>query len=110
MTTKKSRQKKHQLHEAGEVALEAAQARSAGTNFQWFFGRVSGLGHHEVAGGRSVSIVWEGGGVTSRQGDISDEQWEIFKLAFTTMGRIAILSDMAGEDAMHDYRFIEAVR
>lgn len=110
MVTKKSKQKKHQLYESGGDALEAAQARIAGTNFKWHFGRVSGLGHHEVAAARSVTIVWEGGGVTSRQGDISDDQWEILKLAFTTMGRIAILSDMPSDDALHDFRFLEVVR
>jgi hypothetical protein len=110
MTSENSKQTKHQLHETGEDALGAAQAKIAGSNFQWLYGRVSGLGYHEIAGGRSVSIVWEGGGVTSRQGDISDEQWEIFKLAFSTTGRIAVLSDMVGDEAKHDYRFIEAVR
>lgn len=48
--------------------------------------------------------------MTSKQGDISDEQWEIFKLAFMTTGRVAILSDLSGEEAMYDYRFLEAVR
>jgi hypothetical protein len=57
-----------------------------------------------------VSIVWEEGGVTSQQGEIGEEQWEIFKLAFMTTGRIALLSDQAGEEWMYDYRFLEAVR
>jgi len=48
--------------------------------------------------------------VTSQQGDISDEQWEIFKLAFTTTGRVAILSDKEGEGWIYDYRILEAVR
>lgn len=50
------------------------------------------------------------GGVTSQQGGISDEQWDVFKLAFLTTGRIAVLSDQAGEGWMYDYRFLEAVR
>jgi hypothetical protein len=40
----------------------------------------------------------------------ADEQWDIFKLAFLTTGRIAILSDQEGEQWMYDYRFLEAVR
>jgi hypothetical protein len=110
MAKQKSTKAKHQLHEAGGEALDAAQAKKAGTKFEWHYGRVTRLGHFEVAGGRSVSIVWEGGGVTSQQGDISDAQWEIFKLAFTTTGRVAVLSDLSGEEALYDYRLLEAVR
>ena len=54
--------------------------------------------------------MWEEGGVTSQQGDLSDEQWEIFRLAFLSTGRIAVLSDQEGEGWMYDYRFLEAVR
>jgi hypothetical protein len=68
------------------------------------------LGHFEIVGGREVTIIWEEGGVSSQQGDITDEQWEIFKLAFLSTGRIAVLSDQQGEDWMSDYRFLEAVR
>ncbi len=63
-----------------------------------------------MAGGKGVSIVWEEGGVTSQQGNITDEQWEIFRLAFLTTGRIAVLSDLEGDGWMYDYRFLEAVR
>ena len=48
--------------------------------------------------------------MTSQQGDIGEEQWDIFKLAFMTTGRIAVLSDQEGEGWMYDYRFLEAVR
>jgi hypothetical protein len=51
-----------------------------------------------------------GGGVTSQQGNIADEEWEILKLAFMTTGRIAILSDESGEGWTSDFRFLEAVR
>ena len=44
------------------------------------------------------------------QGEITDEQWEILKLAFVSTGRIAILSDQPEKDWMYDYRFLEAVR
>jgi hypothetical protein len=98
------------MHEVGSEALQAAQAKEAGAKFEWHYGRVTRLGHFEVAGGREVSIVWEEGGVTSQQGDISDDQWDIFKLAFQTTGRIAVLSDQDGENWMYDYRFLEAVR
>ncbi|QVL33978.1 hypothetical protein KIH39_08750 [Telmatocola sphagniphila] len=107
---KKSIATKHQLHEVGGEALNKAQARKAGANFEWHFGRISRLGYFEIAGGRSVSILWEEGGATSQQGNISDEQWEIFKLAFKTTGRIAIHSDEQEGMWMYDYRFLEAVR
>ncbi len=110
MAKKNSGALKRQLHESGGEALEAAQAKKAGNNFEWHFGRITSLGSYSVAGGRSVSIAWEGGGTTSQQGDISDDQWEIFKLAFATTGRIAILSGLQGEEALYDYRFLEAVR
>ncbi len=101
---------KRQIHESGEKALEVAQAKNAGSNFEWHFGKVNSLGYYEIAGGRSVTINWEGGGITSQQGNISDDQWEIFKLAFSTTGRIAILSDLPKEEVLYDYRFLEAVR
>ena len=110
MAKKSSGTVKRQFHETGGEALEAAQAKKAGNNFEWHFGRVTSLGSYSVAGGRSVSIAWEGGGATSQQGDITDDQWEIFKLAFTTTGRVAILSELRGEEALYDYRFLEAVR
>ena len=110
MAKKSSGRVKHQIHESGGEALEAAQAKNAGINFQWHFGRITSLGSYSVAGGRSVSIAWESGGATSQQGDITDDQWEIFKVAFTTTGRIAILSELQGEEAHYDYQFLEAVR
>ena len=110
MAKKSSGTVKRQIHESGGEALEVAQAKKAGNNFQWHFGRITSLGSYSVAGGRSVSIAWEGGGATSQQGDITDDQWEIFKVAFTTTGRIAILSELQGEEALYDYRFLEAVR
>ena len=101
---------KHQIHEAGGEALEAAQAKKAGAKFEWHFGRVTRLGHFAIPGGHGVTIVWEEGGVTSKQGEINAEQWEIFKLAFMTTGRVAILSDQEDEGWMYDYRYLEAVR
>lgn len=110
MAKQKSGQAKHQIQEAGGAALEAAQAKKAGAKFEWHFGRVTRLGHYEIAGGRAVTIIWDEGGVTSQQGNISDEQWEVFKLAFVTTGRVAILSDQQGDDWMYDYRILEAAR
>jgi hypothetical protein len=99
-----------QVHGAGAEAVEAAQAERAGAKFEWHFGRVTRMGSYDMAGGRGVTIVWEEGGVSSQQGDITDEQWEIFKLAFKTAGRIAVLSDRDDDAWMHDYRFLEAMR
>jgi len=111
MTKQKSSENEAQhFHQMGTEAVEKAQAKQAGAAFEWHLGRVTRLGHFEIAGGREVTIIWEEGGVSSQQGDITDEQWEIFKLAFMTTGRIAVLSDQSGEDWMRDYRFIEAVR
>jgi hypothetical protein len=98
-----------QIRRAGAGEVEAAQAEQAGSKFQWHFGRVTRLGTFEFAG-REVTVVWEEGGVTSQQSDITDEQWEILKLAFVTTGRIAVLSDREDESWMYDYRFLEAVR
>jgi hypothetical protein len=100
---------RHRIHRAGVEALEAAQAEQVGTEFQWHFGRVTRLGTFEVVG-REVTIGWEEGGTTTQQGDITDEQWEIFKLAFLSTGRIAVLSDKIDETWMYDYRFLEAIR
>ena len=93
----------------GADALETAQAEKAGADFHWHFGRVTRIGHYEVGGLKEVTIVWEEGGATSHH-DISDEQWEIFKVAFLSTGRIAILSEETGEGWMYDHRFLEAVR
>lgn len=108
--TKKSNKSSSQFREVSAEAMGAAQAKQAGNEFSWHYGRVTRMGHFEVAGGREVVIVWEEGGVTSQQGDITDEEWEIFRLAFMTTGRIAVLSDKLGQDWMYDYSFLEAVR
>ena len=100
----------HQVRETSAQAVGVTQAREAGASFQWHYGRVTRMGSFEMAGGREVVIVWEEGGVSSQQGDISDEEWEILKLAFMTTGRIAILSDEAGTGWTSDFRFLEAVR
>lgn len=99
-----------QIRGVSSEAVEAAQAKEAGSKFDWHYGRITRMGNFEVAGGREVVIVWEEGGVTSQQGKISDGQWEILKLAFTTTGRIAVLSDEHGDGWMYDYRFLEVVR
>jgi hypothetical protein len=106
---KQKSDKAQQTRGSGVEAVESAQAEKAGAEFEWHYGRITRLGHSEMAG-PGVTIVWEEGGVTSQQGDVSEEQWEIFKLAFVTTGRVAILSDQQGEVWMYDYRFVEAVR
>jgi len=107
---KSSVNEERQTHHSGTEALEVAQAKQAGAEFEWHLGRVTRMGHFEIAGGREVTVIWEEGGVSSQQGEITDDQWEIFKLAFLSTGRIAVLSDQQGEDWMRDYRFVEAVR
>ena len=98
------------LTRPGSDELGEAQAQRAGINFEWHFGRVTNMGVYEIANSRTVTILWEEGGVSNQQGEITDEQWEIFKLAFVSTGRIAILSDQPEKDWMYDYRFLEAVR
>src|SRR5512134_1555131 len=93
----------------GAEEIAAAQAQQAGSDFQWHFGRVTRLGSYEVAN-YTVTILWEEGGISSQQGDITAEQWEIFRLAFVGSGRVAILSDQDETHWMYDYRFLEAVR
>ena len=66
---------------AGADELGASRAAQAGADFTWHFGRVTSLGMIEIADSRTVTILWEEGGISSQQGDITDEQWEIFKLA-----------------------------
>ena len=44
MAKKSSGTAKNQIHESGGKALEAAQAKKAGNNFQWHFGRITSLG------------------------------------------------------------------
>ena len=100
----------HQQQSVGTSGVGAAQAQEAGTKFEWHFGWVSSLGYFEIPGGRAVTIVWDQGGVSSQQGNITDEQWEIFKLAFNCNGRISVLSDEPNGAWMYDYRFLEAVR
>ena len=70
------------LRQADAQAMEHAQARQAGTEFQWHYGRVTRLGTFDVAGEdtRAVTILWEEGGLIAQQGTITDAQWEIYKL------------------------------
>jgi len=95
---------------AGSDELEASRAAQAGIDFEWHFGRVTSLGTIAIADSRTVTILWDEGGISSQQGELTDEQWEILKLAFVSTGRIAILSDQPEKDWMYDYRFLEAVR
>ena len=81
-----------------------------GSPWRWHYGQVKGLGYFSTAGGREVVIMWDEGGSSRKQGGISDEQWEIFKMAFEGTGRIAVLSDKADYAWKFDYRFLEAQR
>ncbi|MDJ0705630.1 MAG: hypothetical protein QNJ46_20325 [Leptolyngbyaceae cyanobacterium MO_188.B28] len=78
--------------------------------WRWHYGNVTGLGFFSTAGGREVVIQWDEGGASRKQGGISDEQWEVFKLAFEGTGRIAVLSDEPDTGWKFDYRFLEAQR
>lgn len=102
------------IQRADSDAMETAQAERVGEDFRWHYGRVTRLGSYDVVSDandrRSVTIMWEAGGLSCQYGEISDDQWEIFKLAFMSTGMITVLSDRTGEDWMYDLRFLEAVR
>jgi hypothetical protein len=59
---------------AGTDELEASRAEQAGTDFEWHFGRVTSLGMIEIANSRSVTILWDEGGISSQQGDLTQER------------------------------------
>lgn len=107
---KKSAKESTQFREASAEGIGAALAKQAGSEFSWHYGRITRMGNFQIAGGREIVIAWEEGGVTSQQGQISDAEWEILKLAFLSTGRVAVLSDAPDEGWMYDYRFLEAVR
>ena len=94
-----------------ELKRKMIRANRLSPDAIWHYGMVIGLGFFSTAGGggREVLIQWED--ETSRQqGGLSDEDWEIFKLAFAGSGRIAILSDLPNPQWKFDYRFLEAQR
>lgn len=102
------------IQRADSNAMETAQAERVGQDFRWHYGRVTRLGSYDVISSandrRSVTIMWESGGLSCQYGEISDDQWEILKMAFMSTGMISVLSDQTGEDWMYDLRFLEAVR
>ncbi|HEY9785403.1 MAG TPA: hypothetical protein V6D17_08380 [Candidatus Obscuribacterales bacterium] len=95
-------------------AMEAAQAERIGPGFKWHYGRITRLGMYDLLSPaedrRSVTILWEEGGLSCQHGQINDEQWELLKLAFATTGMISVLSDLGDDLWMYDLRFVEAVR
>src|SRR3954451_21683851 len=107
--TRRAAAKGHQIQDPSAEGLGAAQATAAGEAFLWHFGRVSSLGSYQAGDGRGVTISWEEGGSTSRVGEFPEATWEVFKLAFTTAGRVAVLSAREGA-WWHDYRYVEAWR
>src|SRR5205823_9440698 len=88
---------------AGADELEASRAEQAGAEFEWHFGRVTSLGMMAITDSRTVTILWDEGGISSQQEAITDEQWELLKPAFLSTGRIALLSDQPAKDWMYDY-------
>jgi hypothetical protein len=94
------------LHQLNPETLKAANLAA----YLWHYGTVTGLGFFEIAGGREVVILWDEGGASRAQGGISDQQWEIFRLAFEGSGRIGVLSERQGIDWKFDYRYLEALR
>ena len=100
--------RRHQVRETSAEGVEATQAREAGANFDWHYGRVSRLGNFEIAAaGKSSSSGTKG--VSSQHGNIAT-RGDILKLAFMSTGRIAILSDESEENWRFGFRFLEAVR
>lgn len=95
-------------------AMEAAQAERIGPGFTWHYGRITRLGMYDLISPaedrRSVTILWEEGGLSCQHGQINDEQWELLKMVFSSTGMITVLSDLEDDGWMYDLRFIEAVR
>ena len=89
--------------------LNTATLQATGTQGTYIthYGTVLALGYFTTVGGREVVIQWDQGGGSRQQGNISDAQWEIFKLAFAGSGRISVLSDFV-TNWQFDYRFLEA--
>lgn len=60
--------------------MESAQAARVGQDFRWHYGRVTRLGSYDVltdaVDRRSVTIMWESGGLSCQYGEIGDDQWE----------------------------------
>lgn len=102
------------IQRADSDSMETAQAERVGQDFRWHYGRVTRLGSYDVVSNahdrRSVTIMWESGGLSCQYGGISDDQWDILKMAFMSTGMISVLSDQTGDDWMYDLRFLEAVR
>ncbi len=111
LTTEKSTGR---IQRSDSDAMKTAQAERIGNDFRWHYGRVTRMGSYDLVSSakdrRSVTIMWESGGLSCQYGDVSDDQWEILKMAFMSSGMISILSDQVGEDWMYDLRFLEAVR
>jgi hypothetical protein len=99
-----------QLRGSAPEALETAQAGRAGARFEWHLGRITRMGSPELAGTSGVTVVRDEEGVTSMQGENTEEPWEILTLAFLTTGRVAVVSDHEDDGWMYDDRLLEAVR
>jgi hypothetical protein len=97
-----------QSNGSGSEALETAQAERAGARYERQFGRITRMGSYVISGIKGVTVFRDEGGVTSMQGQISDDQWESFKLAFMTTGRVAVVGYHKDDGGMYDYRLLEA--
>jgi len=111
----KEKQTSSKMKRADANAMDAAQAEKKGADFRWHYGRITRLGTYAVfpdspENRRTVSVIWEEGGLTCQHGEISDDQWEILKMSFGSTGMISVLSDRPDEEWMYDLRFLEAVR
>lgn len=99
------------IQRADSESMQAAQAERKGADYRWHHGRLTRLG---VYGGelnnRTVTVLWEEGGLSCQYGDITDEQWDVLKLSFMSTGMITVLSDQVEDKWMYDLRFLEAVR
>jgi len=93
-----------------DIDVRTLEMLQLATAWRWHYGNVVGLGFFSTAGGREVVIQWDEGGSSRKQGGVSDEEWEVFKLAFEGTGRIAVISDKADPQWKFDYRFLEAQR
>ncbi len=80
--------------EISELNAATLQANSLPGIYVWHYGTILGIGDFSQAGGREAVVQWDQGGGSRKQGGITDAEWEVFKLAFAGMGRVAVLSDL----------------
>jgi hypothetical protein len=101
------RRKPAQSASRGVVAVTAAErdralAHAAGAGYAWHYGTLRGLGAHPA--GRSAEVVWDEGVQSDGAGNVSDDAWDVLRLAFETTRRIRVLSALPAPAWAFDFQ------